>query len=322
MAISTPGRMAARPQPRERPAVGCGQRDCRAALAITDSEGAMTDEVRAPAPSVIAAVPPHRHCGASTPTVIARPPPHCHCEAEGRGNLDARENGRPSPAAGAPLAGAGAQRDCRAALAMTDSEGAMTDEAGATTCAVIAALPPHRHCGASTPTVIAALPPPLSLRGLHPTVIARPKAVAISTPGRTAARPRPPERPAVGCGRRDCRATLAMTDEEGAMTDEAGAPAPRSLRRFPPPSLRRFHPHCHCEAEGRGNLDARENGRPSPAAGAPLAGAGARRDCHAALAMTDEEGALTDWAGASACARNEGGEGLALTDKRVCNCGL
>ncbi len=93
-------------------------------------------------------------------------------------------------------------------------------------------------------------------RALLRPVIARPKAVAIPMPGRTAAGAG--RSTAVGCGHRDCRASLAMT--------AWGARHRWFIGCYCAGASKVCHCEgasnvCHCEAEGRGNLDAWANGR-------------------------------------------------------------
>ncbi len=98
-----------------------------------------------------------------------------------------------------------------------------------------------------------------------PTVIARSDSdAAIPMPGRTAARPPAAGAPsAVGCGLRDCRASLAMTEKNARNVNNCHCE--ERQRRGNPVAWAngRPPPNCHCEAAGRGNPDAWANGRPS-----------------------------------------------------------
>ncbi len=206
-------------------------------------------------PTVIARPLLYCHCETPTPlslrdpypTVIARPLPHCHCEAEGRGNLDDHNARRSAPGSNGRSR---PTRDCRAALAMTEGGWLFALLSLRDPYPTVIARPlPHCHC--ATPT-------PLSLRGRRPWQSRRPQRAALRP---RLQRPFPSHARLPRCARND-RGRMALC----------------------PTVIARPLPHCHCEAEGRGNPDDHNARRAAPG---PNGRSRPTRDCRAALAMTE-----------------------------------
>ncbi len=120
-------------------------------------------------------------------------------------------------------------------------------------CPTVIARPlPYYHC--ETPTL-------LSLRGRRPWQSRRPQRAALRPPPAPTAVPIPSRLPRRA---RNDRGRMALC----------------------PTVIARPLPHCHCEAEGRGNLDD-HNARRSALRLRPQRPFPSHRDCRAALAMTE-----------------------------------